>query len=79
MGVSGCDGRVVGYDRGGSSARDPEPFDGSDEGGEGTPRVQDVSELNGMLRAVHKVVPTEAPNRIGFRLAADLGKDKKND
>jgi hypothetical protein len=37
-----------------------------------TQLVQHISQLNVMLRALPKKAPTEAPKRIGFRLAQDL-------
>jgi hypothetical protein len=34
--------------------------------------IQHVTQLNVMLRALPKAVQSAEPNRIGFRLAADL-------
>lgn len=49
-------------------------FYGSDPSGEKAQLVQHVSQLNVMLRAMPKLKKTEAPQRIGFRLAQDLEK-----
>jgi hypothetical protein len=47
-------------------------FYGQDQMGMRTQLVQHISQLNVMLRALPKKAPTEAPTRIGFRLAQDL-------
>ncbi|MEO0487182.1 MAG: DUF6173 family protein [Pseudomonadota bacterium] len=47
-------------------------FYGSDPTGARTQLVQHVSQLSVMLRALPKQVDRAEPNRIGFRLAADL-------
>lgn len=47
-------------------------FYGSDPAGARTQLVQHVSQLNVFLRALPKAVGRQEPNRIGFRLAADL-------
>ena len=49
-------------------------FYGSEESGAKTQLIQHVSQLNVMLRALPKQVDQPEPNRIGFRLAADLEK-----
>jgi hypothetical protein len=48
-------------------------FYGRDEAGVKTQLIQHVTQLNVILRAVPKAVTDDAPRRIGFRLAADLG------
>ena len=50
-------------------------FYGSDPSGARTQLVQHVTQLNVMLRAVPKHVDQKEPNRIGFRLVAELEKD----
>ena len=50
-------------------------FYGTDPTGAKTQLIQHVSQLNVMLRAVPKEAERDAPNRIGFRLAADLEED----
>jgi len=47
-------------------------FYGTDPTGARVQLVQHVSQLNVMLRALPKAVQSQAPNRIGFRLAADI-------
>ncbi|MCV6823210.1 MULTISPECIES: DUF6173 family protein [Halocynthiibacter] len=47
-------------------------FYGSDASGAKTQLIQHVSQLSVMLRALPKAPTAKAPNRIGFRLAADL-------
>ncbi len=47
-------------------------FYGTEPDGTRTQLVQHVSQLNVMLRALPKHESKEKPNRIGFRLAADL-------
>ncbi|GKY89095.1 DUF6173 family protein [Sinisalibacter aestuarii] len=49
-------------------------FYGTDDEGTKTQLIQHVSQLNVMLRAEPREETSEPPNRIGFRLAADLGK-----
>ncbi len=51
-------------------------FYGTDPSGTRAQLVQHVSQLNVMLRAVPKHEDAEKPNRIGFRLAADLEGDE---
>ncbi len=52
-------------------------FYGTDGNGVKTQLIQHVSQLNVMLRALPREDASEdPPNRIGFRLAADLGKDQ---
>jgi hypothetical protein len=47
-------------------------FYGTDPAGGKTQLIQHVTQLNVMLRALPKAVQSAEPNRIGFRLAADL-------
>ncbi|MCE8009210.1 DUF6173 family protein [Aestuariivita sp.] len=47
-------------------------FYGSDQGSGRTQLIQHVSQLNVMLRALPKPEGQREPQRIGFRLAADL-------
>ena len=47
-------------------------FYGVDPAGARAQLVQHVGQLNVMLRALPKKVPDAAPQRIGFRLVADL-------
>ena len=51
-------------------------FYGAEPNGVRTHLVQHVSQLNVMLRALPKGNPEAEPNRIGFRLAADLEEDE---
>lgn len=73
MGFTGGDAGVLRIEGMGFFDPDIVTFYGSDAGGAKTQLVQHVSQLNVMLRALPKEVEQEAPNRIGFRLAADLG------
>ncbi|WP_380054863.1 DUF6173 family protein [Falsihalocynthiibacter sp. SS001] len=50
-------------------------FYGTDETGSKTQLIQHVSQLSVMLRALRKRPEAVEPNRIGFRLAADLDSD----
>jgi hypothetical protein len=74
MGFTGGDAGVVRIEGMGFFDPDIVTFYGSDMGGAKTQLVQHVSQLNVMLRAVHKTVEEAAPNRIGFRLAQGLQK-----
>ena len=51
-------------------------FYGVDPAGARAQLVQHVGQLNVMLRALPKKVPDAAPQRIGFRLVADLEDDE---
>lgn len=53
-------------------------FYGTDSDGTKTQLIQHVSQLNVMLRAEPRRETKEPPNRIGFRLAADLGRHTEN-
>lgn len=72
MGFTGGDAGVMRIEGMGFFDPDMVTFYGSDSMGVKTQLVQHVSQLNVMLRALPKEVKTEAPTRIGFRLAADL-------
>lgn len=75
MGFTGGDAGVLRIEGMGFFDPDMVTFYGTDTGGAKTQMVQHVSQLNVMLRALPKEVETEAPTRIGFRLAADLEKN----
>ncbi len=49
-------------------------FYGADQNGAKTQLIQHVSQMNVMLRALPRPDSTDAPARIGFRLAEDLKK-----
>ncbi len=77
MGFTGGDVGVLKIEGVGFFDADIVTFYGSDGTGAKTQLIQHVSQLNVMLRALPREDASEAPpNRIGFRLAADLGKDK---
>ena len=77
MGFTGGDVGVLKIEGVGFFDPDIVTFYGSDGTGAKTQLIQHVSQLNVMLRALPREDASEAPpNRIGFRLAADLGKDK---
>jgi len=76
MGFTGGDAGIMRIEGMGFYAPDIITFYGSDPAGAKTQQIQHVSQLNVMLRALPKEVDQPEPNRIGFRLAADLeGKD----
>ncbi len=54
-------------------------FYGSQPDGSSTQMIQHVSQLNVMLQAMPKESDAEKPNRIGFRLAADLEESSESD
>ncbi len=72
MGFTGGDAGVLRIEGMGFFDPDMVTFYGTDSMGAKNQLVQHVSQLNVMLRALPKEVQAEAPNRIGFRLAADL-------
>jgi len=72
MGFTGADAGVIRIEGIGYFDPDIVTFYGSDPTGTKTQLIQHVTQLNVMLRALPKKVATEAPQRIGFRLAADL-------
>lgn len=74
MGLVGGDTGVMRIEGIGFYAPDIITFYGSDPGGARTQQIQHVSQLNVQLRTLPKHVDQPEPNRIGFRLAEDLGK-----
>ncbi len=72
MGFAGGETGVIRIEGMGYFDPDIITFYGSDPTGAKTQLVQHVSQLSVMLRALPKQMETEEPNRIGFRLAADL-------
>jgi hypothetical protein len=72
LGLAGTAAGVIRIEGMGYFAPDLLTFYGRDEQGAKMQLVQHVSQLNVMLVAAQKVVPEEAPRRIGFRLSADL-------
>ena len=72
IGLAGSDAGVMRIEGMGFFDPDIVTFYGSDPGGGRTQLVQHVSQLNVMLRAMPKAREQAAPQRIGFRLAADL-------
>lgn len=74
MGFAGGEVGVLRIEGIGYFAPDVVTFYGRDEEGARTQLIQHVTQLNVMLRALPKAPEEEAPRRIGFRLAADLGK-----
>ncbi len=72
MGFAGGDAGVLRIEGLGYFDPDIITFYGSDESGTKTQLVQHVTQLNVMLRAVTREVPTEPARRIGFRLAEGL-------
>lgn len=72
IGFTGGDAGVLRIEGMGYFDPDILTFYGSDMVGAKTQLVQHVSQLSVMLRALPKQSGAEKPNRIGFRLAADL-------
>lgn len=75
MGFAGGDVGVMRIQGIGFFAPDILTFYGSDMNGAKTQLVQHVNQLNVMLRAAPKQNGDGDANRIGFRLAAELGKN----
>lgn len=75
MGFTGGDAGVMRIEGMGYFDPDIVTFYGSDEAGARTQQIQHVSQLNVMLRALPKQADEAAPNRIGFRLAAELDRE----
>ncbi|SFR37583.1 DUF6173 family protein [Litoreibacter janthinus] len=73
MGFVGGDAGVMRIEGIGFYAPDVITFYGADPAGARTQQIQHVSQLNVQLRALPKNVDQPEPNRIGFRLAQDLG------
>lgn len=74
MGFAGGEAGVLRIEGLGFFAPDLLSFYGTDADGARTQLVQHVSQLNVLLRAMPKEPARKEPNRIGFRLAADLGR-----
>ncbi len=72
MGFAGGDAGVMRIEGLGYFDPDIVTYYGTDGMGTKTQLVQHVSQLNVMLRAMPKDANHAEPNRIGFRLAADL-------
>lgn len=72
MGVTGGEMGILRIEGMGYFDPDIVTFYGSDETGARTQLIQHVSQLTVMLRALPKRSEAKEPNRIGFRLAADL-------
>ena len=75
VGFAGGEAGVIRIEGMGFFDPDIVTFYGSDSEGVRTQLIQHVSQLSVVLRALPKKVETEAPKRIGFRLAQDLDKD----
>lgn len=75
MGFTGGDAGVLRIEGIGYFDPDIVTFYGSDGDGAKTQLVQHVSQLNVMLRALPRQTDHEKPNRIGFRLAANIEAD----
>jgi len=75
MGFAGGDAGVLRIEGIGHFDPDIITFYGSDPSGAKTQLVQHVSQLKVFLRAIPKDQERGEPNRIGFRLAADLDAD----
>lgn len=73
MGFAGDSSGVIRIEGMGYFDPDIVTFYGTDGTGGKTQLIQHVSQLSVMLRALPKVVEGAEPNRIGFRLARDLG------
>lgn len=74
LGLAGGDIGVLQIEGIGYFDPDIVTFYGSDGNGTKTQLIQHVNQLNVMLRAEPRKESSQPPNRIGFRLAADLGK-----
>ncbi len=72
MGFAGTDAGVLRIEGMGYFDPDIVTFYGADPEGAKMQLVQHVSQLSVLLRAVPKKVETQAPNRIGFKLLADM-------
>ncbi|MEL7099083.1 MAG: DUF6173 family protein [Pseudomonadota bacterium] len=75
MGFTGSDAGILRIEGMGHFDPDIVTFYGADPTGARVQLIQHVSQLNVMLRAVPKEVKSEAPKRIGFRLARALDED----
>ncbi len=72
MGFAGDSSGVIKIEGMGYYDPDIITFYGADPSGAKTQLIQHVSQLSVMLRALPKQVEAEEPERIGFRLAAEL-------
>lgn len=72
MGFTGADAGVLRIEGMGYFDPDIVTFYGADPSGARMQHIQHVSQLNVILRALPKEVESAAPNRIGFKLAAEL-------
>ncbi len=79
MGFTGADAGILRIEGMGYFEPDIVTFYGTDPAGLKTQLIQHVSQLNVLLRALPKEIETEAPRRIGFRLAADLAANSDPD
>ncbi|MDA7424972.1 DUF6173 family protein [Thalassococcus lentus] len=75
MGFAGGEAGVLRIEGLGYFDPDIVTFYGTDPSGARMQLIQHVSQLSVVLRAMPKEVEQEEPRRIGFRLAADLGKE----
>lgn len=75
MGFVGGDAGVLRIEGLGYYDPDIITFYGTETSGAKTQLIQHVSQLSVMLRALPKLKAEAAPNRIGFRLVADLEED----
>jgi len=78
MGFAGGDAGVLRIEGIGFFDPDVLTFYGSDIEGVKTQLIQHVSQLSVMLRALPTQVESAEPNRIGFRLAAELEDDENS-
>lgn len=79
IGFTGSDAGVMRIEGMGFFDPDIVTFYGTDPAGGRTQLVQHVTQLNVMLRALPKPRDSVKPQRIGFRLAADLERDADAD
>ena len=76
MGFAGTDAGVLKIEGMGYFDPDIVTFYGADPAGGRMQLVQHVSQLSVVFRALPKAVKTAEPNRIGFKLLADLENDE---
>ncbi|MEX0283042.1 MAG: DUF6173 family protein [Paracoccaceae bacterium] len=76
MGFAGSEAGVLRIEGMGYFDPDIITFYGMDQTGGRTQLVQHVSQLSVLLRAIPKQDTSAEPNRIGFRLAAELQQDE---
>ncbi len=75
MGFTGSEAGVIRIEGMGYFDPDIVTFYGTDPTGSKTQLIQHVTQLNVILRALPKSVERAEPNRIGFRLAQEMGVD----